>query len=443
MRQKTLAKERNHQFIIHEYGKLKLQEYAESFCELANLFQEEDENEQSPVENEICKNQEYMLRKQSKDNKEVLAGQMREMSYILNSVADSSWQCHPIRHRKYRQIVKYMKDSGILIKDFMEIENEDGHREFSIVMKKAKGRIFGCTEMNMEQLTDVTDFLSVLLEVRLNLSESSPMYLSGEWTTYYFIEQPKYRSFSGVARAVKETETVSGDNYSFYKSKDGNIFTMLSDGMGSGEKASNDSEKVIGMMENMVDAGFRIESALQMINGLVFYAGKEQSASTMDMCEINLYNAECSFFKMGAACTYIKRGNLVERISSENLPIGVLGRADFNMIQRTLQSGDYIIMFSDGILDALAQGVGEDMLPELIGRLQYDNPNELANQILMYCIRQSRGQIRDDMTVLVTGIFCEDEMQEKYLYEEEDFSVDHLSSDLWDDDICFFPEKCI
>ena len=67
--------------------------------------------------------------------------------------------------------------------------------------------------------------------------------------------------------------------------------------------------------------------------------------------------------------------------------------------------GDYIVMVSDGILDALSQGIGEDMLSELIGSTNLENPGEMANSILNFCIHQARGRIRDDMTVLVIGIW--------------------------------------
>ena len=127
--------------------------------------------------------------------------------------------------------------------------------------------------------------------------------------------------------------------------------------------------------------------------------------STLDMCELNLYTGECEFIKVGAACTYIKRGRLVDRLSSQNFPLGVFGQLDIEVLYRTLQSGDYIIMLSDGVLDALSQGIGEEVLPEIIGKMDYSNPNEIANQILAYCLKQSNGQIRDDMTVLVTGVW--------------------------------------
>ena len=66
-------------------------------------------------------------------------------------------------------------------------------------------------------------------------------------------------------------------------------------------------------------------------------------------------------------------------------------------------------MVSDGVLDALSQGIGEDMLSEFIGGISLENPGEIASAILNFGIQQSRGRIRDDMTVLVTGIWKKEE----------------------------------
>ena len=93
------------------------------------------------------------------------------------------------------------------------------------------------------------------------------------------------------------------------------------------------------------------------------------------------------------------------RISSGNLPLGIFQKPDMEAVSRTLMDGDYIIMVSDGVLDALSQGIGEDMLSELIGGSNLENPGEMANALLNFCIHQCRGHIRDDMTILVIGIW--------------------------------------
>ena len=83
--------------------------------------------------------------------------------------------------------------------------------------------------------------------------------------------------------------------------------------------------------------------------------------------------------------------------------------SDMEIVGRTLLDGDYIIMFSDGITDALSQGIGEEMLAEVIGSCHLMNPGEIAGHILNFCIHQCKGHIRDDMTVLVIGIWKKEE----------------------------------
>ena len=99
----------------------------------------------------------------------------------------------------------------------------------------------------------------------------------------------------------------------------------------------------------------------------------------------------------------------MDRISAGNLPMGIFQKPDMEIVGRTLVDGDYVIMVSDGILDALSQGIGEDMLPEVIGDSNLENPGEIAGSILNFCIHQCRGHIRDDMTVLVIGIWKKEE----------------------------------
>lgn len=299
-----------------------------------------------------------------------------------------------------------LRESGILLRNFFELEREDGHIEVSLTMKTISEKYtkFGehiCIE-------DVADFLSVAMNTRLRAAKNVPQYLTPDWNTYYFMEEENFHLLTGVAKAVKENEQISGDNYSFYEAENGRMAAILSDGMGSGEKACGDSERVIEKMERLLEAGFRKETAVQMINGALVAAGQEENLSTLDICDINLYTGACEFMKVGAACSYIKRGRLVDRLSALNFPLGVFGQIETESLHRVLQSGDYVIMLSDGILDALSQGIGEEVLPEIIGRIEYTNPNEIANQILAYCLKQSGGQVRDDMTVLVIGVWEKD-----------------------------------
>lgn len=406
MRRQAEIRDDNRITIIPEYGRQRLLNYAESFRDLADLFEKEKDCEaRTEYRQETEDRQDYICQRKLQENQELLAEHLKEMAHIMAQVAKETCLYHPMGERRYRQMSRLLKESGILLKNFFELEHEDRHLEISLTMRTASDKYTKFGEREHISVEDVAGFLSEAMNVKLRAAKGAPIYLTPEWDTYCFFEEPSFHLLTGVAKAVKETEKVSGDNYSFYEEEHGRRVVILSDGMGSGEKASRDSGRVIEMTERLLEAGFRKESALQMVNGALAASGQEENMSTLDICDINLYTAECEFIKVGAACTYIKRGRLVDRLSAQNFPLGVFGQLETETLYRTLQNGDYIIMLSDGILDALSQGIGEEILPEIIGKIEDSNPNEIANQILAYCLKQSRGQIRDDMTVLVTGVW--------------------------------------
>lgn len=408
MRKQAEVKDDNRITILPEYGRQRLLNYAESFRDLADLFEGEEEDPDNKTEPDTDNRQDYLWQRKLQENQGLLAEHLKEMAHIMAEVAKETYLYHPMGERRYRQMAKLLKESGIQLKDFFELEHEDGHTEFSLTLKTASEKYTRLREAEHISVEDVADFISVALNRRLRTAKSAPTYLTPEWNTYYFLEEPVFHLLTGAAKAVKETEKVSGDNYSFYEGDDGRMTIILSDGMGSGEKACRDSGRVIELTERLLEAGFRKEAAIQMINGALAASGQEENMSTLDICDMNLYTGECEFIKIGAACTYIKRGQLVDRLSTQNFPLGVFGQLEPEVLYRTLQSGDYVIMLSDGVLDALSQGIGEEVLPEIIGKMDYSNPNEIANQILTYCLRQSKGQVRDDMTVLVMGVWNKD-----------------------------------
>lgn len=381
--------------MIPEYGRQKLLGYAESFRDLAELFDNEEETDDVCIDDE--NRQEYLFKKKICESKGLMADHLKEMAFIMSDVAKETYRYRPMGERKYKKIARALKEAGIILKRVFVVENDDGHLEMGLMMKMQRmGRVI---------VADVADMLSVEMNIRIRPSKNEPLFMAKEWKTYHFLEEPTFYILTGIAKAVKETEKISGDNYSFFEIEQGRVAAILSDGMGSGENACEESGKVIEMMERFMEAGFRKEMAIQIINGALSAREQEQDMSTLDICELNLYTGGCDFVKVGAACTYIKRGNMVDRLSAENLPLGIFGQIEPEVVHRQLQDGDYVIMLSDGILDAASQGSGEEFLPEVIGRISNTNPDEIANQILGYCIRQSRGHVRDDMTVLVIGIW--------------------------------------
>ena len=81
----------------------------------------------------------------------------------------------------------------------------------------------------------------------------------------------------------------------------------LSDGMGSGLEACQESESIVDTLEQLVEAGFTGETAARMVNSVLNLKTKNGRFSTVDISMVDLYSGMCHFLKAGAATTFIKR----------------------------------------------------------------------------------------------------------------------------------------
>ena len=209
MKKQAEIKDDNIVAIIPEYGRQKLLGYAESFRDLAELF-EEEKTEILPEDKD---RQEYLWQKKLCESRGLLADHLKEMAHIMSDVARETYQYRPVGERKYRQVAHFLKEAGILLKNFMILENEDGHLTMSLMMKtQAQDNI---------TLEDVADLVSVAMNVRVRASEHTPLFMAREWNIYYFLEEPAFHILTGFAKATKETEKISGDNYSFCEIEQG------------------------------------------------------------------------------------------------------------------------------------------------------------------------------------------------------------------------------
>ena len=94
----------------------------------------------------------------------------------------------------------------------------------------------------------------------------------------------------------------------------------------------------------------------------------------------------------------------MEAISSESLAAGLVQRIDFDTASRKLYHGDYLIMMTDGVMDALPVECEEETMKEIIMDIQDETPREISRGILERALGYSDYHARDDMTVLVANV---------------------------------------
>ena len=229
--------------------------------------------------------------------------------------------------------------------------------------------------------------------------------ISKEFEVTTFVQDVNYKTLTGLARATKSGETVSGDNFSFMELRTGELIMMLSDGMGSGMRACRDSENLVDVLESLVEAGFRKESAIRLINTLFVMSYEGKTFTTLDMTAIDLYSGSCEIVKNGAAATFIKKKDGVKTIFSSALPVGVEMEAKPETVTQMLEEGDFVVMVSDGVVDAFPGDEKEFYVENILENLKTNNPSEMARSVLMEALSRNARQPFDDMSVLVAGIW--------------------------------------
>ena len=134
---------------------------------------------------------------------------------------------------------------------------------------------------------------------------------------------------------------------------DGKYMIAISDGMGKGKKAYEESSITIDILEKMMDAKINDEVIINTINNMLLLKSSDEMFSTIDLGIMDLKKGYLETIKMGACSTYIKRDNKdIDLISSSSLPVGILSEIKPDRKSVKIKNDDYIIMVSDGILDA-------------------------------------------------------------------------------------------
>lgn len=323
--------------------------------------------------------------------------QIYQTAELLRRTA-SGFAGAPGREQKLRgKLRRVLKSYGIEMGGVRVFPDEDGRMEIYLTLRADR---HVCVSVK-----SIGELLSECCKVKMCPSPKCRAVVGPEMANFHFVPETRYQIFCGISRITKAGELVSGDNYAFLQKDTGRVVMSLADGMGSGVGACRESEKVIELLEQFLEAGFPQETAVRMINSCMLLQNGDQMFSTIDLCMVDLYNAKCDMIKFGAAATFLKNGNEVEVIRSKAFPAGVMQQSDYESMSRHLAPGSTIVMMTDGVLEALPEEGREQLMADLIGRTWSRNAKEHARRLMERIYLMQEMQARDDMTILIGTIW--------------------------------------
>lgn len=201
----------------------------------------------------------------------------------------------------------------------------------------------------------------------------------------------------GAMLRPREGEQVCGDTIVSFRTERGEWCILLADGMGSGEEARRESALTCRLLQQFLEAGIQPEAALKTLNAAMALRGAEAgSFTTVDLCVYDAAAGEASFYKYGAAPSYLKRGGSVRRVTGSSLPVGLRGGQAVPDVTRVpLEPGGFAVLISDGVADPGR----DDWLMDLLAGWSGEDPQALAARILSESI--NREKLKDDCGIQV------------------------------------------
>ena len=328
----------------------------------------------------------YLCRRQFKtrlsENRGAAYDQYNHISAVLHSLSLELGSQVTVEPSLERKLQRYLR--GLDISASVAVFRVRGGR--------LRAEIRGNGILALKRDSEYLNKLSAVLGVRLCTPDTDR-----ETDRLVLLEAEPLTVSIGSASLKKDGEQVSGDITSCFRTDEGLLYILLSDGMGSGQEAAWLSSATSSILERFLKAGVSPELTLRILSDLVLLKSDDDiSSATVDLLMLDMFTGDMKLFKYGAAPSYIKKGDIVRRIGPGRLspqPVSMKNAA----CKLRLSPESLVVMVSDGVLSS-----GDKWLKAAIAEFQGENLKDMAGAIV-----QKAGEICgkcDDMTALVLQV---------------------------------------
>lgn len=333
-----------------------------------------------------------MYRKQyfarMRENSAAAYAQYQDLSEILSGVSEELMNAYGPDPLAQRRLTRYLSAMDIEA-DVAVFRDRSGR--LHIILESAKLKRVMEEPGSLERLSEVVG-------VRLCRPNSGDQQAEGRIT---LLEAEPLSVSVGVASMKKAGESVSGDRGTYFKTEQGVLCILLSDGMGSGESAAKESVAAIRILERFLRTGIEPMLAMKMLNSVMLLKNcDEWGFATVDLLCIDLFSGNAAFYKYGAAPSYVKSTRQIRRVRCETLAAGLCagGAAVPDVVKMRLHPGNVALIASDGVM---AES-NDSWIRKLLSEADTDNMKLLARETLKTALKQYGAS--DDMTVLAVRI---------------------------------------
>jgi serine phosphatase RsbU (regulator of sigma subunit) len=217
--------------------------------------------------------------------------------------------------------------------------------------------------------------------------------------------QPPTRTlaYAGICYPAR---TVGGDYYDFLDLGGGRLGLVVADIAGKGIGAALLMANLQAALRSQcATAGEQPERFLRSVNQLLYENTASGDYATLFFAEYDDRTRKLRYSNCGHPPALLLRGDdTVERLGSTCTVVGLFDKWDCAMEERELAPGDAVLLYTDGITEALnaeQEEFGEERLLEATRQHRELAPSELLAAVADHAQRFSPDEQADDITLIV------------------------------------------
>ena len=241
--------------------------------------------------------------------------------------------------------------------------------------------------------------LYTLIKNSLKLSTNIDIEEVDDYYVYIITPMQKIHINYGYGSLSSKQNELCGDNHLIKSYQNGHFLAAISDGMGKGYKAFEDSKRVLDALDSLCYCATSVNTNIEILNLLYILQGYTERYSTIDAIDINRSTMNANIYKLGASSSYIfHEDNTFTKIENSSLPLGI--EEDVLRKEIELKYNDVILLSSDGVFENI---INESELLELIKTIKNELPQKIAYEVLQYTIN-SKVKVKDDMSIVILKV---------------------------------------
>jgi sigma-B regulation protein RsbU (phosphoserine phosphatase) len=250
--------------------------------------------------------------------------------------------------------------------------------------------------VNLLMLLEVADRLSLKGELEVAREIQLAMLPSGTFRVADI-------EICGITRPAN---TVGGDFYDVLPLRDGRVIIALGDVAGKGSPAALLMALLLAVLRTLVDEELDAPALVERLNVQICRHSPMSRFITLFYAVYSPSSGAMTYVNAGQNPPLIRRRDgRYERLGSTGVALGMFDGSTFGSVDTVLDSGEMLVLYSDGITEAedpKERPFEESGLELVIERFATQGPAEIGTQVLKAVeAHASQSRFVDDLTILI------------------------------------------